>query len=135
MEFNVRSVKEEDYDGLLKKWWSDWRFTRPPKEFLPMSSGLIVSYEGVDVCACFIYNIDNAPVAWMEFVISNFEVKDRELRKNALEFMYEFVKQVCTINDKKFIFVNAKSQYFQNGLKASGFKEGTDNVKEMIYLL
>ena len=35
MEFNIRKLKGKDYNNILIKWWKDWRWTPPPKDFLP----------------------------------------------------------------------------------------------------
>ena len=35
MKFTIRKLNKTDYDNILLKWWKDWRWTAPPKDFLP----------------------------------------------------------------------------------------------------
>lgn len=35
MKLNVKPLSYEDYDDVLIKWWKDWDWTPPVKEFLP----------------------------------------------------------------------------------------------------
>jgi hypothetical protein len=53
MKFNIRLLKEGDYEDTLVGWWKDWKWTAPPKEFLPNdgTGGFMVSKDGVDICA------------------------------------------------------------------------------------
>ena len=71
MKFNLRTVSGEDYDNVLLKWWKNWGWEAPPKDFLP-ETGLIVSKDNVDICAGFLY-LTNSKVGLTEFVVSNKE--------------------------------------------------------------
>ena len=53
----VRALKNEDYAITLIKWWKAWRWTPPLKDMLPENGtgGIMVSSNGVDVCAGFLY--------------------------------------------------------------------------------
>ena len=53
----VRKLNSEDYDSILVKWWKDWRWTAPPKDFLPNNGegGFIVYDKGTPVCAGYMY--------------------------------------------------------------------------------
>ena len=57
MEFTVRELNETDYESILVKWWKDWRWTPPPKDFLPDNAkgGFIVYDKDIPVCAGYIY--------------------------------------------------------------------------------
>ena len=37
MKFNVRVLKENDYDDILVGWWEDWKWIPPVKDFLPLN--------------------------------------------------------------------------------------------------
>jgi SAM-dependent MidA family methyltransferase len=131
MNFKARLITESDYDNILKVWWKDWRWQAPPKDFLPLDfNGIIVSNEDFDICACFIYNT-NSQVSWLEFIISNFDVKDRELRKAALKFMIETVKNSL---QSKYIYTSMRNQPLINSMKDLGFVEGSKDCTELIYI-
>lgn len=131
MNFKARLITKSDYDNILKGWWKDWRWQAPPEDFLPLDfNGIIVSNEDFDICACFIYNT-NSQVSWLEFIISNFDVKDRELRKAALEFMIETVKNSL---QSKYIYTSMRNQPLINSMKDLGFIEGSKDCTELIYI-
>ena len=85
-----RQLTENDYSDFLVKWWKDNRFPVPPIDFLPNNGkdGIVVINKDTNekICAGFIY-ITNSEVAWLEFPVANFEIKNRELRKQAIEFL------------------------------------------------
>jgi hypothetical protein len=85
MEFTIRQLNKYDYNSILIDWWKDWRWEAPPKDFLPDDgSGGYIVYDGdIPVCAGFIY-ITNSKVGWCDWIISNFNYKDRKKRKKAL---------------------------------------------------
>ena len=31
----IRKLEHSDYDEILTKWWKDWRWSAPPRDFLP----------------------------------------------------------------------------------------------------
>lgn len=131
MNFKARLITESDYDNILKQWWKDWRWQAPPKDFLPNGfNGIIVSNDESDICACFVYNT-NSQVSWIEFIISNFDVKDRELRKNALDFMINTVKDSI---QAKYIYTSMRQQSLIQRMKDLGFKEGSKDCTELIFI-
>ena len=64
MEFNIRKLNSTDYDEILVKWWNDWGWKAPAREFLPEDGeGGIILFDGdIPVCAGFMY-ITNSKVA------------------------------------------------------------------------
>ena len=45
MEFNIRKLEPSDYNIYLVKWWKDWGWTPPIKNFLPEegTGGILIS--------------------------------------------------------------------------------------------
>ena len=74
MNLKVRTLKDSDYDNILVKWWKDWRWTPPSKEFLPENGkgGYIVYDNDIPVCAGFMY-LTNSKAVWCDWIISNFK--------------------------------------------------------------
>jgi len=89
MGFQARFLTENDYDNILCGWWSDWRWTPPSKDFLPDNGngGVIVSKDGTDICAGYLY-FTNSKAVWVEFVVSNINYKDKD-RKQAIMFLVD----------------------------------------------
>ena len=57
MKLNIQPLKETDYEDILCRWWRDWRWDPPSKDFLPEDGmGGFMVYDGdTPVCAGFMY--------------------------------------------------------------------------------
>ena len=129
---DVRFLIEEDYDKL-SKWWKDWRWTAPPKDMLPQDGlgGLMISKDGVDICAGFIY-FTNSKTAWIEFIVSNFHYKEKD-RGQALELLISSLVDITRdVNECKYIYTSLKSPSLIKRYENCGFKSGSTNCTEMI---
>lgn len=133
MDFQIRGLKEEDYDNLLVKWWTDWGWVAPPKDFLPENGtgGLMVHKDGRDICAGFIYTT-NSKVALTEFVVSDKEYKESD-RGEAIQFLIDCI--IVMIKDMGFKYghVILKNKSLLKKYKESGYIVSDDNVIEMIW--
>lgn len=131
---HYKQLTENDYHDFLVKWWQDNRFTPPPIDFLPNNGkdGIVVINTDTNekICAGFIY-ITNSEVAWLEFVVSNFEVKNKELRKQAIEFL---ISQLIKTSGKKYIFTTVKNPNLIKHFTNSGFVIGSESTTELIYI-
>ena len=77
MGFTIRLLEDGDYENTLVKWWNDWKWDAPAKDFLPQEGrgGIMVSKDDVDICAGFLY-FTNSKAAWCEFIVSNKDYKE-----------------------------------------------------------
>ena len=94
MIFDIRPLKDEDYDTILVDWWKDWNWDAPLRDFLPDNGkgGLIV-YDGeTPVCAGFVY-LTNSKVAWVDWIISNKNYRKKPDRGQAIGLLIETVKR------------------------------------------
>ncbi len=136
MEFDIRPLNANDYDDILVGWWKDWRWVAPERDFLPEdgTGGLIV-YDGeTPVCAGFLYNT-NSKVTWIEWVISNFEYKDREKRADALSLLVETLTNISRNLGNKFCYALIKNKGLIGVYTKSGYISGDAYNKEMIKVL
>ncbi|MBH21734.1 MAG: hypothetical protein CML98_08200 [Rhodobiaceae bacterium] len=129
MNFNIRKVKDSDYESILLKWWKDWGWEAPPKDFLPQT-GLIVSKEDQDICAGFMY-LTNSKVALTEFIVSNKEYKEKD-RGLAIDFLIDCIVTLADNNGCKYAHVILKNQRLLNRYKRAGYIESDTKVTEMI---
>jgi hypothetical protein len=135
-----RGLKESDYDKMVK-WGEFWRFPIPPREFLP-NDGLcgiaIVSGNGGEdeevLCTGLIYET-NSKACWVEYIISNPNEKDKEVRTAALNFLIQSLSQVAKEWGYKWIFTSVKNQNLINRYSENGFVVGTQGTTEMIKAL
>lgn len=129
---DVRFLIDSDYE-ILVDWWKDWRWDAPPRDMLPQDGvgGLMVSKDGVDICAGFIY-FTNSKTAWIEFIVSNFKYKEKD-RKQALEFLISSLVDVTRdVNNCKYIYTSLKSPSLIKRYENCGFKSGSTSCTEMI---
>jgi hypothetical protein len=126
---NYRALTSNDY-GMLCEWWSFWRFAAPPQHALS-TSGIIVFEGDIPVCAGFLYGT-NSSFCLIEFIVSNPNVKDKELRSNAMEYL---INSLCYIGNQSgfyLVFSSLKNQNLINKYKDCGFTEGSNNCVELI---
>tara|TARA_R100000900_G_scaffold5893_2_gene6292 strand:+ start:217 stop:636 length:420 start_codon:yes stop_codon:yes gene_type:complete len=132
-ELTVRNLDELDYEKYLVHWWKDWKWVAPVKDFLPDSGkgGVMVLDNDTPVCAGYIY-MTNSKVAWVDWIISNREYKNRAKRKQALTLLIETLTKMC--KDLGFIFSYAliKNNSLMKTYKELGYTEADSYNKEMI---
>ena len=129
----VRIVSSEDYNEKLVKWWKDWRWSCPPNEdMLPIDTkmGIMISHEGVDICAGFLY-ITNSKIAWIEYIVSNFEVKNRVLRSDSITYLISVLSDIAKNSGFKYIYTSLKSQSLAKSYIECGFVEGSKGCTEL----
>lgn len=134
--FNIRTLTESDYDHLLTKWWKDWRWTAPSKDLLPENGlgGVMIEDEGTPVVAGFLY-LTNASVAWVEFIVSNIEYKDRAKRKEAIELLIFHLCRIAESCGKKYVYTSVKNKNLKKSFEVVGFVSGSVQADEMIIRL
>ena len=129
----VRFLNDGDYD-TLSSWWKDWRWTPPPADMLPDDGkgGVMVSKDGVDICAGFIY-FTNSKTAWIEFIVSDFHYREND-RREALEFLVNVLIELAKENSK-YIYASLKSKSLIDIYGNCGFQKGDRNCQEMVKIL
>tara|TARA_Y100001973_G_C5181206_1_gene325024 strand:- start:503 stop:913 length:411 start_codon:yes stop_codon:yes gene_type:complete len=133
MKLNIIPLQQGDYENILCKWWKDWRWTPPSKDFLPDNGegGWIVYDNDMPVCAGFMY-LTNSKAVWCDWIISNFEYKDRQKRKEALELLVHTISLTAEDLGKKYIYALIKNKPLVNVYKKVGFIEGDAYTQELI---
>ena len=133
MILNIIPLQQGDYENILCKWWKDWRWTPPSKDFLPDNGegGWIVYDNDMPVCAGFMY-LTNSKAVWCDWIISNFEYKDRQKRKEALELLVHTISLTAEDLGKKYIYALIKNKPLVNVYKKVGFIEGDAYTHELI---
>lgn len=127
MEF--RYIEQSDYEMLID-WWKFWKFPAPPIEMLP-DSGVIVNKDGVDICAGFIY-FTNSKTCWIEFIVSNPNVRQKEDRREAITSVIDILCSVGKNNGYTIAYTSLKNESLQNKYLECGFIEGSKNCNEYI---
>jgi len=136
MKLNIRKLNKTDYEEILVNWWKEWRWTAPSRDFLPENGeGGFIVYDGdTPVCAGYIY-ITNSKVGWCDWIISNFQYKDKLKRKKALDSLISTLTNALKINGCKYSYALIKSKSLINCYVNNGYIEGDNYNKEMIKIL
>lgn len=132
----VRNLIHSDYDEILVKWWKDWRWVAPSRDFLPDdgNGGLIVYDGDVPVCAGYMY-VTNSKTGLCEFIVSNFHYKDKEKRKEAISLLIHTIDKVLKNVGCKYSYSVLKNKSLINIYKEVGYQEGSKNCTEMVKIL
>ncbi len=136
MDFTIRKLNKTDYNNILVKWWKDWRWTPPPKDFLPEDGegGFIVYDNEIPVCAGFLY-VTNSKTGWCDWIISNFEYKQKIKRKKALKRLITTLTHTLKLSGCKYAYALIKSDSLIKVYKEEGYSEAGQYNKEMIKIL
>ena len=130
----TRFTTPEDYPELVT-WWKWFRFPAPLPETLPnnLKDGIMISHNGENVCAGFIYRTPSA-FAWLEFIVSNPHIKDKSIRKESLELLINTISQVAKNLGFKVIFTSVKNENLINKYLDCGFTKESHSF-EMVKML
>lgn len=136
MALTIRPLVESDYDNVLVKWWKDWKWDAPQKDFLPDNGtgGLMVLDDEEPVCAGFLY-VTNSSVAWVDWIVSSKTYRKKPQRKEAIELLIETLTNVCERNEKKYIYALIKHSGLINTYEKFGYIKGDTYTSEMIKAL
>tara|TARA_R110000824_G_scaffold57213_1_gene155836 strand:+ start:131 stop:541 length:411 start_codon:yes stop_codon:yes gene_type:complete len=135
MEFKVRLLEKGDYENTLLKWWEDWKWDAPAKDFLPEEGlgGMMVSKEGVDICAGFLY-YTNSKAAWCEFIVSNKQYRGKD-RPDAIKSLLESLSEMGRWKGAKYIYTSLKNTNLIDRYKDCGYVQGSTGCTELIKIL
>jgi hypothetical protein len=87
--------------------------------------------DGVPVCAGFMY-MTNSKAVWCDWIISNFEYKNRQNRKEAIALLINTIVKLAEELGNKFVYALIKNKPLANTYKILGFEEGSIYNSEMI---
>lgn len=131
-EFQWRYITIDDYEGLLTDWWDAWKFPRPTLDMLP-KDGIIISKDGVDLYAGFIYYTGTS-VAWVEYIVANKEAP-RELRSGGLDRLIDIISTIVKTKGVNKLITSTVSESFVNSLVKCGFGVGDTNLTQLLKII
>ena len=133
--YNLRFLENSDYPTLVG-WWKANRFPPPGMNDLPLFQGVlhgVMVFQGdVGICAGFLINTSIPNAALIEYIVANFDVKDRDLRKAALISLINSLKGLAKSMAKKYVFTSVKNKNLIDKLEAAGFVVSSSHTTEMI---
>lgn len=129
---DCRYFTDSDYKNIVK-WWNFWRFPAPTLEMLS-DIGIIVSLDGVDIACGWLYTTNSA-MCHVEFIVSNPEVRDRDIRTVAINGL---IDEICISSKElgyKFAYTTLTNKNLENKFMDCGFIKGSVNCTEYIKIL
>ena len=91
----------------------------------------MVYYNDEPICAGYMY-VTNSKVVLLEWIVSSFKFKDKQVRKEALYMLIETITSLATALDKKYVYSILKNKPLINIYEELGFSRGENNGQEMI---
>lgn len=136
MALKIRELNDSDYEDILVGWWKDWGWQPPQKDFLPDDGkgGIIVYDDDVPICAGFMY-LTNSKVGWVDWIISNRNYTNKELRKDAISLLVSRLTDICELIGCKYIYALIKNESLINTYESLGYIKGDSYTSEMIKVL
>jgi RimJ/RimL family protein N-acetyltransferase len=136
MELTIRQLNENDYQETLVNWWKDWGWIAPEKDFLPDDGmGGYIVYDGeIPICAGFIY-VTNSRVAWVDWIISNKNYREKEKRREAIKTLIESLTNISKMSGSKYAYALIKNKSLIQTYEKLGYTRGDSYTSEMIKIL
>tara|TARA_R110000822_G_scaffold127454_4_gene262989 strand:+ start:19568 stop:19987 length:420 start_codon:yes stop_codon:yes gene_type:complete len=133
---DYRNTSELDYNELCE-WWKYFRFPCPPLAVLPDNgrNGIMVFKDDINICSGFIYATSSPLLYHFEWIVSNPNVKNRELRKKALNYLIDKASEVIKKSGGTIIYTSLKNESLLERYKENGFVVGSTGCYEMIKIL
>lgn len=136
----VRLIEKRDYE-ILCEYWKFWKFPPPPMEFLP-NNGLgglkivIKDDQGTEhiACAGFLYET-NSKCAWLEFVVSNPNIRDKKIRHEALEDLVRYLTVQAQQKGFGYVFSSLKSESLIKIFEQVGYSISNSKTSEVVIKL
>ena len=136
MALKIRELNDSDYEDILVGWWKYWGWQPPQKDFLPDDGkgGIIVYDDDVPICAGYMY-LTNSRVGWVDWIISNRNYTNKELRKDAISLLVSRLTDICGLIGCKYIYALIKNESLINTYESLGYIKGDSYTSEMIKVL
>lgn len=133
MNLNLRPLLSSDYEDHLVKWWSDWGWSAPSKDFLPEDGigGLMVVDGETPVCAGFIYTT-NSKAAWVDWIISNKDYRKKPERSEAINMLISSLTDLAKDTGHRFCYALIKHKGLIQTYEGLGYLKGDSYNHEMI---
>ncbi len=136
MELFFAPLENEDYE-ILCEYWKFWKFPAPPKKCLPNggTGGIkLVNEEKEIVCAGFLYET-NSGIAWLEFIVSNPNIRDKNIRHDALVQLISFLTIEAEEKGFDVVFTSIINENLIKKYEEVGYTKNTMKSTELSIVL
>lgn len=132
---NVRYINDKDYDTICG-WWKSHNMKPISKNILPDNGrgGIIVSYDGINVCAGFLY-LTNSDVSSIEFVVTNKNFKKNKVKNKCLDELFIQLIKLAKDSGSSIIFTSIRNKNIQKKSLELGFICSDEKINNYIKIL
>ncbi len=122
----VRSYNSlQDYK-TIQKWMQGYSDFTTPEAWLSDTGFMIDNH------ACVFLYTTNSKIAYLEFLIGNPEIKDKDIKNEALNKVIEHAMKIASNIGYKFIFAFIEKEYVENRFIDLNFNNVNVDVKMMM---
>lgn len=114
---------------MLSGWWQAWGWDPVPFEFLA-PTGFIISKDGKDICASWLYCTDT-PICWHENFISD-KGAAKDDRDGALDYLIAAVDEQARVMGFRVICSAVKHNGLMRRLEKHGFNQTDTGMTHFI---
>ena len=132
-QLQIRLTQKKDYYEL-HDWWKWHRWSTPPSlELLDdLKYGIMISHNGQNVCAGFLYFTNAKAFALLEFIVSSYRIKDKKVRGDALKLLIYSLCDIAKKKDIKTLFSSVRHEGLIQHYKDCSFIITYKNSNELI---
>jgi len=133
-KLKLRMTEPGDYIELSDWWdWHRWKDSKPSIDLLDnLKFGLMVSCGDENICAGFIYFTNANAFGLLEFVVSTYKVKDKDMRKEAIIFLISSLQEMARRKGVKVLISSLRNQNLIRHYQDCGFVIGSERTTEMV---
>jgi hypothetical protein len=90
----------------------------------------ITDENGIDICVGFLYET-NSGIAWIEFIVSNPEIKNAEIRSQGRKELIRYLTLLAENKGFKVVFSSLANEQLINEFHENGYSVSKDKTKEL----
>ena len=118
---NIQHITKNNYNTLVE-WYIGWDLPITPFSFIPKTAFIVDN-----VCAGFLYQLDNTPMFWVEGVVTNPAIKDKQLKKIALCGLIKKLEESAFKQGGKLLMSSTPRESLNTTFLSLGFKNTPEN--------
>lgn len=108
-------INSENYATLVE-WYLGWNLPITPYSYIPKTSVIVE-----DVCAGFLYRMGETPMFWMEGIITNPKIKDKELKAQGISAVVEILESFAKLEGCELLMTSTPRETLTQKLLKMGY--------------
>ena len=93
----------------------------------------MIQHNNIDVCCGFLYSTSSSSMFYMEFIVSNPNIKDKGVRSKSLEYLIQGLLTLAETAGASVVFTVSRNASILKKYEENGFVKGSKNSTEMVF--